>query len=164
MHFGRFARIGAAMVSVLAVSFSAHAQEPAAPKKDGRISYRQNLMSSVGGDMGAIADILKYQLPWTAHAATHAASLHSHAQLVAAAFEPKVFEGPTDAMPEIWEKPDEWKQSIEKFVAETGKLADVAKTGDPAQIGPQVKATGKTCGSCHDSFRKPEEESYERGH
>jgi len=26
----------------------------------------------------------------------------------------------------------------------------------------QMKATGKSCGGCHDSFRKPKEESFKR--
>jgi cytochrome c556 len=162
MRIDRWTRVGVLLAPVLAVSFSAQAQD-AAPKKDGRVSYRQNLMETIGGDMGAIADLLKYGLAYSGHAAVHAESLHAHAKLVGVAFEAKIHEGPTDALPEIWENADEWKQSVDKFVAESGKLAEVAKSGDPAQIGPQLKATGKTCGSCHDSFRKPEEESYERG-
>ena len=51
---------------------------------------------------------------------------------------------------------------MKAFETETAKLAEVAKSGDPAAIGPQLKATGKSCGGCHESFRKPKEESFKR--
>ena len=119
-------------------------------------------MESVGGDMAAIANIMKYGLPLSANVVTHAEGLASHAKLVRSAFERKVTSGPNDAEPAIWEKVDEFKEKTQAFETETAKLVDVAKAGDPAALGVQMKATGKSCGGCHDSFRKPKEESFKR--
>lgn len=147
----------------LLVASAAHAQS-AADADHGAIQYRQKLMSAVGADMGAIGDILKYGLPFQTHVVAHAQSLSKHADLVAAAFERRVASGPTDAKPEIWEKPDLFLEKTRAMKAEADELAEVAAGAEatPAAIGKQVKALGESCGGCHESFRKPKEESYKR--
>ena len=155
----RAAAIAAAMIGMAS---AAHAQGGAAPADEGALKYRQSLMEAIGGDMAALSNLLKYGLSHPGHAAVHAEGLASHAKLVAAAFERKVVDGPTDAEPAIWEKPDEYKKAVQTFETETAKLVEVAKAGDAATLGVQLKATGKACGSCHDDFRKPKEESFKR--
>lgn len=59
----------------------------------------------------------------------------------------------TEAKPDIWEQWDTFKEKMSSFEAEAAKLAEVAKTGDLAQIKPQFGETGKNCKSCHDEFR-----------
>lgn len=153
--------LGALALSVLLGVSPAHAQAPET-SDEGTLKYRQKLMSGVGADMGAISDILKYGLPLQSHIAAHAQMLSQRADLVAAAFERNASVGPTDAKPEIWEKPDEFRQMTQDMKAEADKLAEIAASGEAAAIGRQVKALGDACGSCHDSFRKPKEESYKR--
>ena len=116
-------RAALAGVAALILATAAHAQADAAKADEGALKYRQSLMAAVGGDMAALSNLMKYGLSVPGAAATHADGLASHAKLVAAAFERKVTEGPTDAEPAIWEKPDEFRQGIEKFQAETAKLA-----------------------------------------
>jgi cytochrome c556 len=136
--------------------------QPEKKADEGALKYRQALMETIGGDMAALSDVLKYGLSYPGHAVVHADSLVAHSKLVAAAFERKVIDGPTDSEPEIWEKPAEYKDKLKAFETETAKLAEVAKSGDAAALGPQLKATGKACGGCHESFRKPKEESFKR--
>lgn len=140
----------------------AQAQPETAKADEGALKYRQSLMESIGGDMAALSDILKYGLAHPGHALVHAEGLASHSKLVAAAFERKVIEGPTDAEPAVWEKTDEWKEKMKAFETETAKLVEATKAGDPTALVAQLKATGKSCGGCHDSFRKPKEESFKR--
>ena len=152
-----------ALVATLALGAgNADAQAPDPKADEAALEYRQSLMDAIGGDMASIGDILKYGMNLPGHVAVHADSLASHAKLVAAAFEHKVTAGPTDAEPAIWEKPDEFAEKIKAFETETAKLAEVARGSDPAALVAQVKAVGKSCGGCHDSFRKPKEESFKR--
>lgn len=153
--------VAALALSVLLAASPSRAQAPAT-SDEGTLAYRQKLMSGVGADMGAIGDILKYGLPLQSHIVAHAQMLSQRADLVAAAFERNVSDGPTDAEPEIWTKPDDFRQMTQDMKAEADKLAEIAASGDAAAIGRQVKALGGACGSCHDSFRKPKEESYKR--
>lgn len=151
------------LVVTLAFAAGAARAQTADPKADeAALKYRQSLMEAIGGDMAAIGDILKYRMNLPGHVAAHADSMASHAKLISAAFERKVTAGPTDAEPAIWEKPDEFAQKVKDFETESAKLAEVARGSDPAALGAQVKAVGKSCGGCHDSFRKPKEESFKR--
>jgi cytochrome c556 len=149
------------LAAALLIAGAASAQD-AAKADEGAIKYRQSLMESVGGDMASISNIMKYGLPLTGNIVVHAEGLAAHAKLISAAFERKVSAGRTDAEPAIWEKADEFKEKTKAFETETAKLVEVAKTADPAALGLQMKATGKSCGGCHDSFRKPKEESFKR--
>ncbi len=153
--------VAALALSLLLGASPARSQAPT-PSDEGTLKYRQKLMSGVGADMGAIGDILKYGLPLQSHIVAHAQMLSQRSDLVAAAFEFNVSEGPTDAKPEIWAKPDEFRQKTQDMKTEADKLAEIAASGDTAAIGRQVKALGGACGGCHDSFRKPKEESYKR--
>jgi cytochrome c556 len=130
----------------------------------GSIKYRQSLMDAIGGDMGAMGAILKYGLPFPENLVVHANSLGQHAALIASAFERRVVEGPTDAKPAIWEKPDLFIEKTQALEDAAKNLADVASANpiDPALVAKQMKAVGDACGGCHDSFRKPKEESYKR--
>ena len=92
----------------------------------------------------------------------HAGNLARSAGLIASAFEQRVVAGPTDAKPEVWQQHDTFLDKAKKLEQEAGKLEQVASSGDGAAIGRQVKALGDSCGSCHESFRKPKEESYKR--
>jgi cytochrome c556 len=126
------------------------------------VEYRQKVMKGIGADMGAISDILKNGLPFTAAIAIHADKLGDASALIPAAFEKKVTEGLTDAKPAIWEKPDEWKDAIAALEEAADDLEEAADDGDPAAVKAAFKGLGKSCGGCHDTFRKPKEESYKR--
>ncbi len=134
-----------------------------AQNAEGTIQYRQNLMSAIGSDMGAIGDIMKFQLPMVGNIKTHAANIASNAGLIASAFKADVSEGATDAKADIWQDWSEFEASATKLQQAAQKLSDAVASGaDGASIGADLKAVGKACGSCHKKFRKPKEESYKR--
>jgi len=87
--------------SVVLAPVPARAADPAAGGEEGAIKYRQHLMGTIGGDMGAIGDILKYGLPFPQNVAVHAQNLARSAGLIPSAFERRVVAGPTDAKPEV---------------------------------------------------------------
>jgi len=155
--------LGAAAAAAIAISGVAAAQPDAAKADEGALKYRQSLMEAIGGDMAAISNLLKYGIALPGAALVHAEGLASHAKLVGPAFERKVVDGKTDSEPAIWEQPEEWKKAVASFETETAKLLEVARGTDMAALGAQLKATGKSCGGCHDNFRKPKEESFKRG-
>jgi len=65
--------------------------------------------------------------------------------------------GKTDALPEIWSKPDDFKAAQKVFADAAPKLLAAANTSDPAAVKAAFGDTGKACKNCHESFRKPEE-------
>lgn len=60
---------------------------------------------------------------------------------------------PTRAKPEVWSKPDAFKQAQSKYLASVDKLVEVSASADMAAIAPAVDAVQKSCKSCHDQFR-----------
>jgi cytochrome c556 len=132
----------------------------AAPADEAVIEYRQHLMSAVGYNMGAIGTIMKNQLVLPGAVSNHAQQMADAAKLIAPAFERKVTAGKTDAKPEIWQDWAKFERAIADYRQAAADLAAAAKGSDPAATGAAVKALGESCGGCHESFRKPKEESY----
>jgi len=124
------------------------------------VEYRQNVMKTISGNMGAIGDTLKNKLPYQDNIATHAQGIHLASKLIESAFKKQISEGATDAKPDIWQDWDKFTAAAKTLGEESDKLAQVAESGDMEAIGAQVKALGKACGNCHKPFRKPKEESY----
>lgn len=62
--------------------------------------------------------------------------------------------GKSEARPEVWSKPAEFKKAADDHQALIVKLAEAAKGGDLAQIRPAFAAAQKTCKACHDVFKQ----------
>jgi cytochrome c556 len=62
--------------------------------------------------------------------------------------------GDTRALPTIWEKSAEWKESIDKFAADVKAAQAAAKDADSFKTA--FETVGKNCGGCHRTFRKPQ--------
>ncbi len=67
-------------------------------------------------------------------------------------------EHPSEALPAIWQGWDGYVAGAEQLAKEARGLIDVASNGaDQAEARAQYVKVGKTCGTCHDRFRKPKE-------
>lgn len=116
---------------------------------------RHEGFEDMGGAMKAINGQLKSDAPNIAKIDKNAEVIAALAVKVAGWF-PKGSgpeAGKTDALPSIWEKPEEFSKSTEDFVAASKALTAATKGGDVAAIKKQFMALKETCGSCHDSFR-----------
>ncbi len=151
---------GVVVLSIAPSLLARSAGAQGAPSEQAVIEYRQLLMSAVGYNMGAIGGILKNQLVLPGHVANHAQQMADAAKLVAPAFKQKVSAGKTDARPEIWQDWAKFEKAIGDYEKAASDLARIAQGSDPAATGAAVKALGDSCTGCHDSFRKPKEQSY----
>ena len=120
----------------------------------GIIKYRQNVMKSTAGHMGAIVDILKNGLSLKAHVSDHARSMLQNSRMTLSMFPKGSGKGRTKAKLAIWENWSKFESAVKDFERESAKLAKVAESGDMEALAKQVRATGKTCGGCHRNFRK----------
>ena len=120
----------------------------------GIIKYRQNVMKSVSGHMGAIVDILKNGLPLEEHIVDHARSMLKISRMTLSMFPEGSGKGQTKSKQVIWEKWSEFESAARDFEQESSKLIDVAQSSDKEALSKQVRATGKTCSGCHRNFRK----------
>ena len=158
--FSRSMLVIALAVSSTSMLLGGLAQADSHEKDAARLKYRQSVMSIVGTNMGAIGDIMKNQLALPGAVANHAGQMVESAALIAPAFKPEITKGPTDAKPEIWQDWAKFEKAIADYEEAARGLQTAATSGDPAAVGPAMKALGKSCGGCHKPFRKPKEESY----
>ena len=61
---------------------------------------------------------------------------------------------PTKAKPEIWKEKAKFTDYANKMQAEMVKLSAATKTGNLDSIKAAVSATGGSCKTCHDAYRK----------
>ena len=120
----------------------------------GIIKYRQNVMKSTAGHMGAIVDILKNRLPLEAHIVDHARSMLQISRMILSMFPEGSGKGRTRSRQAIWENWSGFESAANDFERESAKLSEVAESGDMEALAKQVRATGKTCSGCHRNFRK----------
>jgi len=150
----------AILIGTLALAGRAQADSH---ENDGaQVEYRQTVMDIIGGNMGAMGDIMKNHLMLPGHVAVHAGQMAEMAQLIAPAFKDKIETDLTDAKPEIWQDWTKFEAAIGDFEEAARNLQGAAEGSDPAAVRPAMKALGKSCGGCHKPFRKPKEESFKK--
>lgn len=127
------------------------------------LDYRQRLMKGQGASMGSIGDYLKNRLDYgSEHIATHASNIAGYAKLIPDAFEKEITQGKTDAKPEVWSNWDDFVSKANALESAANELASAASGGNLQAMMPKVQALGDACGSCHDVYRKPQEERFPR--
>ena len=144
--------------AVIAVAAAAVLVPAAAlAEKNPAIGYRQAMMDLVYANFGPVGAMVKGDIPWDdVRVAGYGKDLKAIAGLNAMRGWPAGSEG-GESLPEIWSDMGEFQKKMEAFQAEAAKFGDVAASGDREAIKAQFGATGKTCKSCHDAFKKDDD-------
>src|SRR5512140_1792970 len=141
----------AAVLCVAATALVAQAQQV---KPEDHIKYRKAAYSLMGLNFGSLAAMAQDKKPYNKDEAIRNADF-----VALLATEPRhhfvegTDKGETKAKPEIWQKRADFDQKMDKMVAETGKLPQVARNGDLAALKKAVADTGAACKACHDDYR-----------
>lgn len=143
--------------AVSCVALLAAASAPAAgPSAESVVAARKAGFKKLGGAMKTIRDQLAGGAPnkqvMVSAAQTMAATAREQAKLFPAGSGPGAGVK-TDARAAIWTDRATFDAVMNRLIAESGKLATVAGSGDTAAIAAQLKATGGTCAACHKQFR-----------
>lgn len=130
---------------------------PAAAQDPNPTVQRHKLMEQNGRDAKAGGQMLKGDIAYDpAKAKMIFTSMHAVASKFGGLFPPDSKTGnKTQAAPEIWTKPAEFKAAVAKFEADTQKamIADLSTIdGFKAQFGTVTQ----NCRSCHEIFRVKE--------
>lgn len=118
--------------------------------------YRSTVMQSIQRHQGALRAIVRGEVPYGEHAATHAAALHGLALSLSDIFpEGSGGEG-TRAKPEIWSDWDTFNARVADIQQATAALMEAVDAGaDLAALGEALEGVGPTCAGCHRPFRAP---------
>lgn len=124
-------------------------------KPEDAIKYRKAAFTVMASHFGRVSAMANGKVPFDA------AAVQANAEIVTAmsklpypAFIEGTSSGDTKAKPEIWTEQDKFKAAAGKMQEEVVKLNAAAKTGNIDQIKAAVGDVGKSCKSCHDSYRK----------
>ena len=121
----------------------------------GIVKQRMDAMSAIGDDMKKIGLMLRGSAPFDAAQAQAAAeAIASHASHMEMLFPPGSLSAPTEALPAIWDKRDEFAGLTKALNTRADRLAQMAAAGaSEAEIAAQFQTLGETCSSCHEKFR-----------
>jgi cytochrome c556 len=154
VHFSRNALILAGVCAAL-LGESASAQAPADVVKS-----RQADLKAMGRDFKSVSDQLKTQTPDFGLIKKATGEVKAYSMQLPSWF-PKG-SGPEtglkmQAKAAIWTDPQGFAEAAKNYQIQATQLAALSATStDVAALREQFKATGKTCGACHDKFREKE--------
>lgn len=124
------------------------------------IKARQASMKAVGAGFKGLMDQTRGGSPDAAAVKKHAAAVAAQTPKVWTWFGPGTASAPgvkTASRPEIWTQNAAFRKSAAEFDAHAKKTLALANAGDMAALGPQVKALGGTCKTCHDGFKRKDD-------
>ncbi len=145
-------RLTLIVAAALAVSGVANAHKGAT----GIVMERMEAMKDIGAATKALAN-LDWSKPQVARAtsAEQTKLIGDHAARIVELFPRGSINGPSEAVPAIWEKPDEFSKIADQLEQASKRFAERAKTATSKDdVQAEFDAIAATCKSCHADFRK----------
>lgn len=140
----------------LVAAFAVHGQANAQfAKVEDAIKYRQSALFVMQQNFSRVAGMASGKIPFDAKIAAESATVAEFtSRLPWVAFGDGTDKGDTQAKPEIWKEKAKFTDYANKMQAEMVKLSAATKTGNLDSIKAAVSATGGSCKTCHDAYRK----------
>ncbi len=122
----------------------------------GMVMQRMEAMKEIGSSMKAIGAMVKGEREFDGAAVEAAAGvIAGHAKHMPHMFPEGSLDKPTEALPVIWARWDDFTGIAKKMEADAIALAEAGKTASSAQdILPSLAEVGKSCKACHQDFRQ----------
>jgi len=141
-------------LAVIAGSAGFAGSVQAQQKPEDVIKYRKAVMTVQSWNMRPLALMVKGQQPYDAALfAWYAGVIQSTSFMLPDAFAPGSDKGDTRARPEIWKDAGKFKETMDRFNADTLKLVAAARAGNLEAVKGPFGAVAKNCGGCHKQFR-----------
>lgn len=136
------------------IALAASAQAPA-PKPEQVIAYRQSLFKTIGWNFAPMGAMVKGSKPWdAAEFKRRSIAVAFAAVQLDEAFAAGSDRGVvTDALPAIWENPDDFAAKLKAFRQASNSLRVAAAGGDQERIKAAFGEVRQTCGDCHETYR-----------
>lgn len=147
-------KIALFILAAAAVTLAAPASAQFAKPEDA-VKYRKSALFVMQQNFARLGAMAAGKAPFDAKVAAESAAVAEFmSTLPWAAFAEGTDRGDTRAKPEIWKEQAKFKDYADKMQAEMAKLTAAAKNGNLDGIKTAVGATGSSCKTCHDAYRK----------
>lgn len=124
------------------------------PTPEDAKDYRTSVMTSLRGHVGAASMHVRGLVDdHGGFLAKHAEGLANGAAELKHLFPEGSNVGDSEALPAIWEQPEEFAAAIGEAEEATAAFREAVATGDRAAIGAAFRDVGNACRGCHDQFR-----------
>lgn len=158
MSFFKKGILGAAVSATIIVSGVSLA-EPAGSLDHATYAteLRQSVFKLLGSNMGPLGAMAKGKIPVDAERVEKNAVRINQLSLMIADYsrtDTSKFDVKTEALAKIWQESEHFAKDIDKLTVASTSLIAAAKTKDEAAIKSAIGGVGKTCGGCHDDFKK----------
>jgi len=147
-----------AVAAALFASTAAIAQ-PAGNQKhaDWATKVRKANFTLLGHNMGPIGGMLKGRVPFNAQiVADKATRINQLANMIAdtSRVDTSKFKVETEALDKIWSEKVEFAKKIQALIDASENVSKLALTGAEGDVRKAMGKMGKSCGSCHDDYKK----------
>jgi cytochrome c556 len=142
------------VVALFFIAATAAAQAPA-PKPEHVIGYRQSLFKTIVWNFMPMGAMVKGSKPWdAAEFKRRSIAVAFAAVQLDEAFSAGSDKGAvTDALPAIWENPDDFAAKLKAFQKTSNALRMAAAAGDQDRIKAAFNDVRQSCGNCHETYR-----------
>ena len=123
------------------------------------VKYRKNIMKAIGNHISIVAANLKGKVSINEDIVPHSKSILLTLSSINISKTFPVNSGPnsssnTQSLENIWTEKDLFSNAMKDSVEKAQNLVLATESGDKKNIAKSLGALGKTCGSCHNKFRK----------
>lgn len=118
---------------------------------------RQSIFKLLGSNMGPLGAMAKGKIPIDVNVVEKNAKRINQLSLMITDYsrtDTSQFSVDTEALDKIWQEPDLFKSDTDKLTQASQKLIIAAQSKDNALIKKAIGGVGKSCGGCHDNFKK----------
>lgn len=140
-------------VTALALLLGFSIQVTAETSAEDAFKYRKSFMTSLRGHAGAISMQVRGLAGDSDYIVKHAKAMANLGSELHSVFPEGSVVEDSEALPVIWEKPEEFAAAVSKAAEAMTALGEVAEGGDMQAIGKAFANVGKTCKGCHETFR-----------
>jgi cytochrome c556 len=146
-------------VSASLVVATASTAQPARSEKHATYAteLRQSVFKLLGSNMGPLGGMAKGKIPVNADVVEKNAQRINQLSLMIADYsrtDTSKFSVKTEALAKIWQEGDHFTKEIDKLTVASAALIVAAQSKDEGAIKKAIGGVGKTCGGCHDDFKK----------
>jgi len=121
------------------------------------IKYRQALMESMAGHIEVLSYMAFNKIEKNEFYQSHADALASATAELEFLFPEGSGQGETEALPAIWENPDDFNTARLNAEQAFAALRDAVASGDSKAVVGAFAAAGKSCKGCHEDYREEHE-------
>ena len=155
MQFKKYQLVHPAIVAAICIGTSLNATADTTPQDAS--DYRKSVMTALKGHIGASSMHVRGLVDGQEFLVKHANGLANGVSELQYLFPAGSGVEDSDALPVIWENPEEFAAAIDKAVAAAQKFVAAAESGDSEAISSAFREVGGSCRGCHDNFRVPQD-------